>query len=482
MSRHKLSHDIRLALWGDIAWVVTAHVVMLRDQEIIDEGVLAAVLTALDSVQRSVPSDDAGTLSEIVAACEAHLESLLPPGAGGAALVGRGRDDTEAAVARMALRRGLLDLAASAVRLREVLIHLAGEHAATTMPAFAGGQAVQPTTFGHYLGGILGPLERVARLIQTAYECVNQSPLGAVALASTSLPIDRERTSLLAGFAKPVPNTFDAVAAADYLLATVAAAAATVAPVRRFLAELLTWLRAEPEAVQVADRWRSQDPSLPQLNAPQGIRRLLESADGEVTRAEAVVSAVSRVEYGPLGGELDRLLAVSVSMVSDVAATIDRTTELLGDGFDVNRAYLANRAGRGHTTSSDLAIFLMEAEGLSPADATAIAGMTVRRALGEGIEASGITVAMIDASAMLIIGRELQVEFEAISRYLAPRRFLERRTATGGPAPAATRQYLTGEQNRLIEDMRWREIARNRLDDSRAELVRISGEALSAVD
>jgi hypothetical protein len=89
----------------------------------------------------------------------------------------------------------------------------------------------------------------------------------------------------------------------------------------------------------------------------------------------------------------------------------------------------------GFSTSSDLAIFLMLEEQIDPSSAERIAAMTVARAREQGVEASGITQDLIDAAALLVLGRELKVEFEAISRYLAPRRFVERAALQGGSGP-----------------------------------------------
>ncbi len=152
-----------------------------------------------------------------------------------------------------------------------------------------------------------------------------------------------------------------------------------------------------------------------------------------------------------------------------------RTTELLGD-LEVNRAYLANRAGRAHTTSGHLADFLMTEEGLEPAAARNIAALTISRAIPAGVEVSGITPEMIDAAALAVIGRELGVEVEQISRHLAPRRFIERRTATGSPSPAATHAFLDQERLRLGADTRWREEASARISAAFAELDRIGAE------
>ena len=89
--------------------------------------------------------------------------------------------------------------------------------------------------------------------------------------------------------------------------------------------------------------------------------------------------------------------------------------------------------------------------------------MTAGRARQEGLEASAITPAMIDAAALLVIGRELGIEIERLGAYLAPRRFIEKRTVLGGPAAPAVREYLTLERNRLEADRRWLEEKRRRI-------------------
>jgi hypothetical protein len=111
-----------------------------------------------------------------------------------------------------------------------------------------------------------------------------------------------------------------------------------------------------------------------------------------------------------------------------------------------------------------------------------IATMTVNRAIADEIEASGINTQMIDASALLVIGRELAVEFEAISRYLAPRRFLERRTSTGTPSPARTREYLGREEELLSAQDASLAALDRRIDSADRERERLVAEALANVD
>ncbi|HEY7030816.1 MAG TPA: hypothetical protein VH482_05795, partial [Thermomicrobiales bacterium] len=260
-----------------------------------------------------------------------------------------------------------------------------------------------------------------------------------------------------------VVNTFDAVSAIDDLVACADLAADVATAVRRLLVELLFWLRTEPGSFFLADAWTGATSDMPQLRLPVRLNALVGRARRVESGARAVRVAAADLGYEPIAWAIDDAWAHLEATLVDGDDVLGETATLLANDLEVNRAYLANRAGRGHTTSSDLADFLMIEEQLDPGTATAIASRTIAQIIADGIEVSGITPEIIDSAALLIIGRELKVEFETISRYLAPRRFLERRTATGAPSPSATRAYLDQELLRLATDRRWRAGARERL-------------------
>lgn len=464
--------------WRVTSRVIAAHIVMLRDVAVLDEPSAGVLLTALDGVSQGEP--EAGTgFAELIASVDQRLDAVAPISAAGAAAVGRGSAEVAAAVARLLLRDDLLRLAGSVNAARRALIEFAGEHVFTLMPAHASGLPVQPTSLAHFLGGVIAPLGRSLTGLRAGYQMVNQSPLGAGWLASTGLPVDRERAADLLGFEGLAVNTFDAVAAVDYLATAVGAGAEATAPVARFLAEVLAWLRSDPTAVRLDEAWlATTDPGLPQFRPAAGLERLVRQARRIAGEAETTRRLLETAPYGPATATLAATVPDGRRVLSSAAALAESAAALVGGGLDVNRAYLANRAGRDHTTTSDLADFLMLEEGLDPGSARNIALMTVRQAMSQGIEASGITPAMIDSHALLVIGRELGIEIEAIGRALAPRRFLEKRTVPGGPAPAATRDYLDLERAKLLADDRWvtetgHHLARveTALDDLVAELV-----------
>ncbi len=468
--------------WRDLGEIATAHVLMLRDVGIIEDAVLAALLTALDGVSRNPLSNENVSLTELAARFDERVDALTPAGVVGTVSVARSGFDTTAALVRLGLRRECVALARSLSTVRRTLIDLAGQHAATTMPVMVSGRPAQATTLGHYLGGLAAPLGRAASRLQLEFEALNRSPLGAVAMAGTSLPIERERTAELLGFDGPVDNTFDAVVSVDHIVAVSQVAAAIVHPVRRFIGEIGEWIRANPTSFHLADSWAYSEPGLPQFVNPIGLERISANADAVAASAAACDRAAATLGYEPPGQALDAIARAAISAVRTATLVLDQLNDLLATGLEINRAYLANVAGKGHTTTSDLSIFLMESEGLDPVSAANIASMTVNRAIADGIEASGINTQMIDASALMVIGRELAVEFEAISRYLAPRRFLERRTSTGTPSPARTREYLGREEELLTAHVEWIAALERRIDAANRERERLVAEALANVD
>jgi argininosuccinate lyase len=461
-----LSEGLSRRAWDSIAHVLSAHLTMLCDVSILDEPALNVLLGVVESVRESEPP--ARSLQSLLVEFEQRVDSQSPAEVRGATHVGRGSTDVLATTTRLIIRADLIELARSTNDLRGTVLELAGSHVVSLIAAYAGGQPAQPTTIAHLLGGVIGPLERACRRLTVAYEAVDQCPMGAASLSSTGFDIDPARTAELLGFARPMDNSYDAVAAVDHVFEALNAASITVAAISRFLEELLQIYRSQPDSIQLNDDWRQTDPALPQFKAPNRLQALAHDAFDVERVATSLHGAIGTTHYGPvIGPDADALLTAS-DVITSACSVLDRTTDLLANGLQFNRAVMANRAGKGLITSSDLADFLLLEEQLPPAAAQAIANRTIGMARDEGREASGITPELIDSAALLILGQELRVEFETISRYLAPRRFIERRVLPGGPAPVAMRAYLEQARTRLEEDQRWQsEIA--------ARLARIEG-------
>ena len=455
--------------WATCSRVVTAHAVMLRDVGLFEDEVLAALLTAIDGVGRGQPPET-GTTGDLVAAFDERVAALTPAGAVGAAALGRFGLEVEAAIARLTLRGDVLAALAALDRVRLALHTVATEHLGTIMPATLSGRPAPPTTLAHLLGGVLGPLGRAATRGRAVALDLGHSPLGAGVGMSTAVGIDRELVAGRLGFEGLVVNTVDAVAATDWLVGTGGWAAEVTVTVGRIANEWLGWSGQVPGVIGLSDAAgvaaNGPDGTIPVDTALGQIVTMSRAVGQHAEDARVVAHALG---FGPIA-LLDEVVGPTTSAVAGTVELLD-TFAALVPTVVFNRALLANRAGKGHTTSGDLAVLLIEQESLEPVAAQQIADGVIRRARAEGLEASAITSDIIDAVALLVIGRELGIEVEEISRYLAPRRYLARRTATGGPETAATRAALDRDRLRLEEDMRWLEetAARLRAVDARLD-------------
>jgi argininosuccinate lyase len=450
-------------MWDAIGRGLTAHAVMLRDSAIVDDSIAASLLTAIDGARHGAPPEVLGSLA-LVAAFDDRVDSLIAAGAVGAVRIARARHDLAATAQRLVLRDRALVLAAALDASRGAVVDLAESHVFTLMPVWSGSSALQPTNLAHFLTGTLAPLGRSARQLHAVYEDLDRSPLGAAALAGPGLPVDRDETADLLGSEGPVESTFDALSAVDHLIAAGDAAAASVTPVRQLAAELMLWLRTEPQALRLADELlAAPDANLPHFRPPALLERLVADARQVENDAAAIAGMTRDIPYGPVGEIADEAAKLAGSALSRAVETNETFAMVLSGPIEINRAWLARNAGYALVTAGDLADFFMAEEALDPSAAREIAALTAGRARQDGLEASGITPAMIDAAALLVIGRELGIEIERLGAYLAPRRFIEKRTVLGGPAAPAVREYLTLERNRLEADRRWLEEKRRRI-------------------
>jgi argininosuccinate lyase len=468
------------AMWEAIGRGLAAHAVMLRDAEIVDDAIAAALLTAIDSAGRGQPAQVTGSLA-LVGAFDDRVDSLIAPGAVGAGRIARARHDLAVTAQRLVMRDRALTLVAAMDATRTALIDLAENHVFTLLPVWSGASPLQPTNLAHFLSGTIAPLSRAARRLHGAYDELDRSPLGAAALAGPGLQIDRDETADLLGSEGPVESTFDAVSAVDHLVAVGDAAAAAVTPVRRLVAELLEWLRTEPQAIRLADELLAPtDANLPHYRPPATLAEIVTEARHVEYDAAKIARLASEIAYGPTGEMADGAADMATAALSRAATIHESFASLISGAIEFNRAWLARTAGRGLVTTGDLADLLMAEEGLDPVAARNIAALVANRASNEGLEASDITPAMIDAAALLVIGRELGIEIERLGGYLAPRRFIEKRTVLGGPAPSSIREYLALERGRLEEDRRWLAAKRQRIALAEENLEIRTHEILSA--
>ena len=426
---------------ADLA-VDRAHVVMLAEQGIIDEGSAREILDALAEIE----SAGHGALpdgEDVHAAIETAVVDRVGE-VGGRMHTARSRNDEVATCLRYRLREDLLDAAEQVLELREVLCEVADEHAETVMPGFTHLQPAQPTTVGHYLLSYESALRRETDRLLDAHDRTNRSPLGAAAFAGTTFDVDRERTADLLGFDGVIENSMDAASARDFLVESTAAVASLATGLSGIAEDLVVF--SNKGLVELDDDYASTSSIMPQKVNPDTMELVRATAgdaaaglNGLLTTLKGLPRAYNRDLQRAHGHAFDAVDAVTeaAAVVAGAVATA-RWPE----------AALARAAGEGFSTATGVAD-LLAAAGVPFRTAHELVALAAQggadRTSGEAVDADGAAdYAALDAAAREVLGEPLEarVDADAVEAALDPAESVAARDSFGGPAPDALREAL----------------------------------------
>jgi len=362
-----------------------AHVLMLAEQGLLAPG---AARTLLGEIGRLRAEGFASLKSRpstrgLYLLYEDYLIETLGPAVGGNLQLGRSRNDLNATVLRLRLRRPLLRLAGCLLRLWRVLLRQARRYARVVMPVYTHHQAALPITFGHYLAGLAEALGRdVGGLLEAATD-LDRCPLGAGAAGGTSVPIDPQRTARLLGFTRAVRHSLDAVASRDLVLRLLSATAIAGTTLSRLATDLLLWTTAEFAFLELPDSLVGSSSMMPQKRNPF----VLEHVQGRAgTALGAFVAAATAMHATPFTNSI----AVGCEAVAHVwgplrevakAAVLARL--IVAEARPQPRAML-RRATEGHVCATELANRLAVQGGLPYREAHHVVGVLVRETLESG--------------------------------------------------------------------------------------------------
>jgi len=247
-----------------------AHAAMLAKQGIISAEDAQKIDRGLDTILSEIESGKfkfTRALEDIHTHIEARLTELIGPTAG-RLHTARSRNDQVATDFKLYIRDAIDALDKAIAGLQLALTEKALHHADTVMPGFTHLQTAQPVTFGHHLLAYVEMLGRDRGRLTDARKRMNESPLGAAALAGTSFPIDREATAKALGFDRPAANSLDAVSDRDFVLETLSAASIAAIHLSRFAEEIVVWASPAFGLVKLSDRFTTGSSIMPQKRNP----------------------------------------------------------------------------------------------------------------------------------------------------------------------------------------------------------------------
>ena len=409
-----------------------AHVAMLAETGIIAKADAAAIAEGLDEVGAEIEAGRfpfSRALEDIHMNVESRLAALVGPAAG-RLHTARSRNDQVALDLKLWVRDAIDMLDGQIAALQHVLAERALEHAGAVMPGFTHLQSAQPVTFGHHLLAYVEMLARDRGRFADARKRLNESPLGAAALAGTSFPIDREMTARALGFDRPTANSLDSVADRDFALEAIAAAAIAAVHLSRFAEEIVLWTTPQFGFVKLSDAFSTGSSIMPQKRNPDAAElaraksgRIFGALLGLLTVMKGLPLAYAKDMQEDKEGVFDALQTLSLVVAAMTGMVRDMTP-------DVKRMKAA--AGAGYATATDLADWLVRRLMIPFRDAHHITGRIVAVASERGCALEKLRLAEMQAI-------EPRIN-EEVFTILGVERSVKSRTSYGGAAPANVRR------------------------------------------
>jgi len=434
-----IGFDKRLAP-QDIA-ASKAHAAMLAEQGIISKADAREIAKGLDAVLAEIESGSmefSRSLEDVHMNVESRLKELIGTPAG-RLHTARSRNDQVATDFRLYVRDRIDALDEGLARLQLVLVAKAETHAATVMPGFTHLQLAQPVTFGHHLLAYVEMLARDRGRFADARRRLNESPLGAAALAGTSFPIDRHMTAERLGFDRPAANSLDAVSDRDFALETLAAASIAAVHLSRFAEEIVLWTTPQFGFLKLSDKFTTGSSIMPQKRNPDA---------AELTRAK--VGRIAAAFQGLLMVIKGLPLAYSKDMQEDKELSFDALDSLalavaamtgMVDDMEPNAEAMRAAAGGGYSTATDLADWLVRTLKLPFREAHHVTGRIVAAA-----EVQDLPLDKLPLSAMQAVEPRITADVFTV---LSPEKSVSSRTSYGGTAPQNVRKMAQNWRKRL---------------------------------
>jgi len=411
-----------------------AHSAMLASQGIISESDRDAIHQGL---QRVLGEIESGSFAFSTALEDIHMnvESRLRDIVGDPAArlhTARSRNDQVAVDIRLWVRNAHDRAEAQLTELIRALLDKAEPHAATVMPGFTHLQGAQPVTFGHHLIAYVEMFGRDRSRIRDSRRRLNESPLGAGALAGTSFPIDRHMTAKALGFDGPTRNSLDSVSDRDSLLEFMSAAAICAVHLSRLAEEIVIWMSAPFGFVRLPDRWTTGSSMMPQKRNPDAaelVRGKTGRIFGSLTALLTVMKGLplayakdTQEDKEPLFDAADTLelvLAAMTGMIRDLEPVSERMAAL---------------AGAGYSTATDLADWLVRSLNIPFRDAHHVTGRIVAEAEKRGSLLQDLPLDVMQAVEPRI--------HEGIYDVLSVENSVRSRTSFGGTSPVRVSEQI----------------------------------------
>ena len=427
-----IDFDKRLA--GEDLAGSKAHARMLASEGIISKDDGQAILKGLNQIEKEIAESSfvfKRELEDIHLNIEARLAEIIGPVAG-KLHTARSRNDQVVTDFRLWVRAACERTDQGLQALQRALLAQADKHSGTIMPGFTHMQPAQPITFGHHMLAYVEMFGRDRGRFEDARKRMNESPLGAAALAGTSFAIDRDNTAMALGFARPMRNSMDAISARDFALEYLAACTILATNLSRLAGELVQWSTPAFGFVKLSDAFTTGSSIMPQKRNPDAAE-LIRGKTGRVLGDFVALATVVKglvLTYGTdLQEDKERVFDAADTLEISLAAMAGMIADLTAQPDRMRAA-----AEAGYPTATDLADWVVKVLKKPFREAHHIAGSIVKAA-----EDRGVTLDKLPLVDMQAIEPGITQD---VFKVLSLEASVHARMSLGGTAPARVREQL----------------------------------------
>ena len=444
MEAINVSIDVDRHLYAQDIAASKAHAAMLAAQGIIAADDAKNIAQGLDTILSEIEN---GTftfkraLEDIHMNVESRLSELIGAAAG-RLHTARSRNDQVATDFKLWVRDTIDGIDASLADYQRALVDRALEHADTVMPGFTHLQTAQPVTFGHHLLAYVEMAARDRGRFADARKRLNESPLGAAALAGTSFPLDRAATAKALGFDRPAANSLDAVADRDFVLEALSAASITAVHLSRFAEEIVLWTSPLVGLVKLSDKFTTGSSIMPQKRNPDAaelVRAKTGRIIGALTALLIVMKGLPLTYQKDMQEDKEGAMDAFAALLLSINAMTGMVRDLVAD-----KARMEKAAGDGYATATDLADWLVRTLKMPFREAHHVTGRIVGKASETGVALDQLPLAAMQAIEPRITADALAV--------LSVQSSVASRTSFGGTAPKNVREQAESWRKRLQND------------------------------
>jgi argininosuccinate lyase len=437
-----MKDDARLA--KAVIDINKAHVIMLMENKVIKASDGVTLLQALVKCAKSKLNSSA---EDVHMAVEEAVIKEAGDVVGGNLHIAKSRNDQIATAIRMELRNELLNLMRAISHVLGHLAEVAKDHLQTVVLEYTHLQPAQPVTFAHYLLSHMAAFERDLQRLQGSYARVDLCPLGAGALATTSFPIDRDRTAKLLGFKGLAENSIDAVGSRDFITETVAVLTLIALNLSRIAEDLIIWSSPDFGVVEIPDEFASTSSIMPQKKNPE-VLEVIRARSSHVL--SAFVASAAAIKSLPTTYNLDfqEITPKLWESIENVRASLDMLHKLLPKLKVTDGVF--EKANANFVAATELANVLVRKYDMPFRTAHKIVGAFVKSLIDAKLKFTDSKPEMLQKAAADVANIKLNVQVEDLKALESPLALVKACKVKGGPAPHEVEKALVEWEKKLL--------------------------------